>query len=86
MREKSALGAKPILRVPSDQGRLNSTLTRPSASRCELGPNTKVNEWLGKYLAVLDDESRELKDRVFAIFGLCTIQSGVAMPVRSTNF
>ena len=34
MRESRAWGARPMLRVPTDQGRLNSTVTFPSASRC----------------------------------------------------
>lgn len=34
------------------------------ASQGELGPNTKVNEWLGKYLQAMDDESRELKEEL----------------------
>ena len=34
------------------------------AGRPGLGPNTKVNEWLGKYLQALDDESRELKEEL----------------------
>ena len=34
------------------------------AQKAGLGPNTKVNEWLGKYLAALDDESRELKEEL----------------------
>ncbi len=29
-----------------------------------LGPNSLVNEWLGKYLQALDDESRELRDEL----------------------
>jgi dimeric dUTPase (all-alpha-NTP-PPase superfamily) len=29
-----------------------------------LGPNTLVNDWLGKYLAALDDESRELREEL----------------------
>ncbi len=29
-----------------------------------LGPNTVVNEWLGKYLTALDDESRELREEL----------------------
>lgn len=29
-----------------------------------LGPNTKVNEWLGKYLTALEDESRELREEL----------------------
>jgi dimeric dUTPase (all-alpha-NTP-PPase superfamily) len=44
------------------------TLTMASlmaeAQRSDLGPNTKVNEWLGKYLQALDDESRELKEEL----------------------
>jgi dimeric dUTPase (all-alpha-NTP-PPase superfamily) len=44
------------------------TLTMASliaeAQQPELGPNTKVNEWLGKYLQALDDESRELKEEL----------------------
>ena len=35
MRESSACGARPMLRVPSDQGRLNSTVTAPSCTRCK---------------------------------------------------
>ena len=34
------------------------------AQKTGLGPNTKVNEWLGKYLQALDDESRELKEEL----------------------
>jgi dimeric dUTPase (all-alpha-NTP-PPase superfamily) len=34
------------------------------AKQPELGPNTKVNEWLGKYLQAMDDESRELKEEL----------------------
>ena len=34
------------------------------AAQGELGPNTKVNEWLGKYLQAMDDESRELRDEL----------------------
>lgn len=34
------------------------------AQKPGLGPNTKVNEWLGKYLQALDDESRELKEEL----------------------
>ena len=34
------------------------------AQKSGLGPNTKVNEWLGKYLQALDDESRELKEEL----------------------
>ena len=36
-----------------------ATLTA-EAGRENLGPNTKVNEWLGRYLTALDDEYREL--------------------------
>lgn len=34
------------------------------ANQGNLGPNTKVNEWLGKYLQAMDDESRELKEEL----------------------
>ena len=34
------------------------------AQQPEIGPNTKVNEWLGKYLEALNDESRELKEEL----------------------
>ena len=34
------------------------------AQKGELGPNTKVNEWLGKYQQALDDEGRELKEEL----------------------
>lgn len=34
------------------------------AGKENLGPNTKVNEWLGKYLTALDDESRELREEL----------------------
>lgn len=34
------------------------------AGQGNLGPNTKVNEWLGKYLSALDDESRELREEL----------------------
>src|SRR5690606_10961315 len=37
---------------------------KSEAAGGELGPNTKVNEWLGKYLQALDDESRELKEEL----------------------
>jgi dimeric dUTPase (all-alpha-NTP-PPase superfamily) len=29
-----------------------------------LGPNTRVNDWLGKYLTALDAESRELREEL----------------------
>ena len=34
------------------------------AGRENLGPNTKVNEWLGKYLTAMDDEGRELREEL----------------------
>jgi dimeric dUTPase (all-alpha-NTP-PPase superfamily) len=34
------------------------------AQQGEIGPNTKVNEWLGKYQQALDDEGRELKEEL----------------------
>ncbi|MDQ3000809.1 MAG: dUTPase [Fibrobacterota bacterium] len=48
--------------------REGKTLTMASlmaeANQGDLGPNTKVNEWLGKYLQAMDDESRELKEEL----------------------
>jgi dimeric dUTPase (all-alpha-NTP-PPase superfamily) len=41
-----------------------STLHSEARGEEPLGPNTLVNEWLGKYLAALDDESRELKEEL----------------------
>jgi len=35
IRESSAFGASPMLRVPSCQGRLNSTVTLSSSSKCK---------------------------------------------------
>ncbi len=43
---------------------LTTAKLRAEAMRPELGPNSKVNEWLGKYLAALDDESRELREEL----------------------
>lgn len=40
------------------------TLRAEARSGEPLGPNTVVNEWLGKYLAALDDESRELREEL----------------------
>ena len=34
------------------------------AQSTAIGPNTKVNEWLGKYQQALDDEGRELKEEL----------------------
>lgn len=34
------------------------------AKSTDIGPNTKVNEWLGKYQQALDDEGRELKEEL----------------------
>lgn len=39
-------------------------LRAEARSGAPLGPNTLVNEWLGKYLTALDDESRELRDEL----------------------
>ena len=41
-----------------------SVLMAEAGSTQPLGPNTLVNEWLGKYLAALDDESRELREEL----------------------
>lgn len=39
-------------------------LRRAARADQPLGPNTEVNEWLGKYLTALDDESRELREEL----------------------
>lgn len=41
-----------------------ATLRAEARSGAPLGPNTLVNDWLGKYLAALDDESRELREEL----------------------
>ena len=51
------------------RGRDGKTLTmdalrKEARSGSPLGPNTGVNEWLGKYLTALDDESRELREEL----------------------
>lgn len=43
---------------------LTMATLKAEAMQGELGPNTKVNEWLGKYLQAMDDESRELKEEL----------------------
>ena len=39
-------------------------LIAQGASEEGKGPNTETNEWLGKYLTAMDDESRELRDEL----------------------
>jgi len=39
-------------------------LLKEARSTEPIGPNTIVNEWLGKYLTALDDESRELREEL----------------------
>lgn len=50
------------------EGKTLNMATLMSAARgadtTPLGPNTEVNEWLGKYLTALDDESRELREEL----------------------
>jgi len=41
-----------------------ATLRAEARSGAPLGPNTLVNDWLGKYLTALDDESRELREEL----------------------
>ena len=43
---------------------LTMAALRAEAEQGQLGPNTKVNEWLGKYLEALNDESRELREEL----------------------
>lgn len=51
--------------IRDNEGRtLSMAALMAEAGREDLGPNTKVNEWLGKYLAALDDESRELREEL----------------------
>ncbi len=51
--------------IRDNQGQtLTMETLRAEAERGDLGPNTKVNEWLGKYLEALNDESRELKEEL----------------------
>jgi len=40
------------------------TLMAEARSQNPLGPNTLVNEWLGKYLTAMDDEGRELREEL----------------------
>jgi dimeric dUTPase (all-alpha-NTP-PPase superfamily) len=48
--------------------RLGKTLTMATLMQAAqgeaLGPNTEVNDWLGRYLNALDDESRELREEL----------------------
>jgi dimeric dUTPase (all-alpha-NTP-PPase superfamily) len=51
------------------RGRDGRTLTmaalrEEARGEAPLGPNTGVNEWMGKYLTALDDESRELREEL----------------------
>jgi len=39
-------------------------LMAEARSQNPLGPNTLVNEWLGKYLTAMEDESRELREEL----------------------
>ena len=41
-----------------------AVLQNEARADAPLGPNTLVNEWLGKYLTALDDESRELREEL----------------------
>ena len=41
-----------------------ASLRAEARSESPLGPNTLVNDWLGKYLTALDDESRELREEL----------------------
>lgn len=51
--------------IRDNQGELLTMETlQKEASQESLGPNTKVNEWLGKYLMALNDESRELGEEL----------------------
>jgi dimeric dUTPase (all-alpha-NTP-PPase superfamily) len=41
-----------------------AALRAEARGEAPLGPNTLVNDWLGKYLTALDDESRELREEL----------------------
>ncbi len=56
--------AKKDLRDRDGKTLTMETLLKEAASGEPLGPNTLVNEWLGKYLAALNDESRELGEEL----------------------
>lgn len=51
--------------IRDNEGKVLSMATlMAEAQRGDLGPNTKVNEWLGKYQQALDDEGRELREEL----------------------
>lgn len=56
--------AKKDLRDRNGKTLTMDTLRNETKSGEPLGPNTLVNEWLGKYLTALDDESRELREEL----------------------
>lgn len=47
-----------------DGATLTTASLKAQAMLPEIGPNSKTNEWLGKFQAALDDESRELKEEL----------------------
>lgn len=56
--------AKKDLRDRQGQTLTMEALRKEARSEGPLGPNTLVNDWLGKYLSALDDESRELREEL----------------------
>lgn len=51
--------------IRDHQGRVLTMETLKSQARAEApGPNSEVNQWLGKFLDALDDESRELRQEL----------------------
>ena len=38
------------------------------------GPNTETNEWLGRYLTAMDDESRELREELLCSHSKNTLE------------
>ncbi len=56
--------AKKDLRDRNGKTLTMATLIGEATEGAPLGPNTLVNEWLGKYLQAMDDESRELKEEL----------------------
>ena len=56
--------AKKDLRDRDGRTLTTDAVQREARSGQPLGPNTLVNEWLGKFLTALDDESRELREEL----------------------
>ena len=57
-----------IFKKKDIRNRNGETLTvdylQQEAEKAFIGPNSEVNDWLGKYLDALDDESKELREEL----------------------